>query len=265
MVGVGTFVSGTVLALACCAWFGSFPHPYAAHTANHDDAALERLPPFPPDLTGVFEPNALLATHAQRLFEGRVSGAESVAVTPDGTLVMLDKFGYIHRAAPGDGGEYELLPTVEAPPIYIGPGRPLGFEVVEGGEALLVCDSLKGLLRVEPGSGRVTVLSNRVTDRSRSGPSALPGPADAINYANDLDTASDGTVFFSSSTAGVVAQHPAGFYDTMRSFLLNMCAGDHTGRLLAYHPESGETEEVASGLWYANGVAVAHDEESVLL
>ena len=32
-----------------------------------------------------------------------------------------------------------------------------------------------------------------------------------------------------------------------------------------YHPESGETEEVASGLWYANGVAVAHDEESVLL
>ena len=51
----------------------------------------------------------------------------------------------------------------------------------------------------------------------------------------------------------------------MRSFLLCMCAGDHTGRLLAYHPESGETEEVASGLWYANGVAVAHDEESVLL
>ena len=79
MVGVGAFVSGTLLALACCAWFGSFPHPYAAHTANIDAAALERLPPFPPDLTGVFEPNALLATHAQRLFEGRVSGAESVA------------------------------------------------------------------------------------------------------------------------------------------------------------------------------------------
>ena len=32
-------------------------------------------------------------SRAQRLFEGRVSGAESVAVAPDGTLVMLDKFG----------------------------------------------------------------------------------------------------------------------------------------------------------------------------
>ena len=95
--------------------------------------------------------------------------------------------------------------------------------MVEGGEALLVCDSLKGLLRVELGSGRVTVLSNRVTDRSRSGPSALPGPADAINYANDLDTASDGTVFFSSSTAGVVAQHPAGFYVCFLCCLCRAC------------------------------------------
>ena len=75
----------------------------------------------------------------------------------------------------------------------------------------------------------------------------------------------NGTVFFSSSTASAVAQHQDGFYDTMRSFLLNMCCGDHTGRLLAYDPSTGQTGEIVSGLWYANGVAIAHDEKSVLV
>ena len=53
--------------------------------------ALALFPPFPPNLTGVWAPNQALAKHATRLFEGRVSGAESVAVAPDGMLVMLDK------------------------------------------------------------------------------------------------------------------------------------------------------------------------------
>ena len=64
--------------------------------------------------------------------------------------------------------------------------------MVDNGAALLVCDSLKGLLRVNLASGEVRVLSNRVTD-SGDGSSGLPsGERDArseINYANDLDVA----------------------------------------------------------------------------
>ena len=56
----------------------------------------------------------------------------------------------------------------------------------------------------------------------------------------------------------------------MRSFLLNMMSGDRTGRLLKHVPSAaagggGKTTEVLTALWYANGVAVAHDEQSVLV
>ena len=39
----------------------------------------------------------------------------------------------------------------------------------------------------------------------------------------------------------------------------------HTGRLLRYDPASGRTDLLADGLWFANGVALAHDESYVLV
>ena len=58
---------------------------------------------------------------------------------------MLDKYGYLHRASSdGDGGYALISADTAAEPLYIGPGRPLGYHVVENGSALLVCDSLKG-------------------------------------------------------------------------------------------------------------------------
>ena len=80
----------------------------------------------------------------------------------------------------------------------------------------------------------VTVLSNSV------------GGA-PLTYANDLDVALNGTVFFTSSTEMAVMLAPGAdppFYDTMRSYLLNTFRGDATGRLLAWDPETGATREV---------------------
>ena len=218
----------------------SFPHPYSGLTATPTDPdSVARFPQFPPDLSGAFSRNEQLAQHATRLFKGRVVGAESVAVAADGTLIMLDKYGYIHRAHKSTAGEYTLQAENDnAPPLqYIGPGRPLGFHVIENGNALLVCDSLKGLLRVDlaPASA-ITVLANSLSASSTGAGPQLGGNAHVINYANDLDVAKDGTVFFSSSTASGIAQHPDGYYDTMRSFLLNMCCGDHTGSFLSLLP-----------------------------
>ena len=236
--------------------FTSFPPPYSHYKPSLvRDVSIRRFPAFPPDLTGVYEPNELLMKHSIKLFEGRVDGAESVAVTTDGTLIMLDKFGYVHKAKK-DKNKFKLLD--DDPPMYIGPGRPLGFHVVENGTALLVCDSLKGLIKVDLSSGDMTILANHVQgdDNKNS----------LISYANDLDVTSDGTIYFSSSTENVVIwDEKYRHYDTMRSYLLNMASGDKTGRLLAYDPKTKRTSVVLDDVWYANGVTLAHDEQSILV
>jgi hypothetical protein len=130
----------------------------------HRAASLDRFPPTPANLTGTFAPNRLLAQHAVRLFDGEIHGAESVSLSPDGTLVMIDKFGFMHRAREHHRVDFVLQ---QERPLYVGPGRPLGFEIGGQGQFLLVCDSLKGLLRVELASGAISVLSNRATVRRR--------------------------------------------------------------------------------------------------
>ena len=72
----------------------SMPHPYEATTAlDLSPEVLARVQSVP----FLLESNEKLRG-ATKLFEGRVMGAESVAVTHDGTLLMLDRFGYLHRA-----------------------------------------------------------------------------------------------------------------------------------------------------------------------
>ena len=52
---------------------------------------------------------------------------------------------------------------------------------------------------------------------------------------NDLDVAPNGDVYFTSSTErGVLYNAKKGFYDTLHSYLQNLCKGDNTGRLLKY-------------------------------
>jgi len=112
----------------------------------------------------------------------------------------------------------------------------------------LVCDSLKGLLRVGLEDRRVEILANRVT-----------ATGEPLNYINDLDVAPDGTVYFSSSTAESVALNDQGFYDTMRSYMLNSVSGGSTGQLLSWDPKTREVTPLLGGIGFANGVAVSAD------
>ncbi len=250
-----SFATAAIAAVVAClavAPLRSLPYPYHAGLPLLDipNSTLARLTP------GSFEPPFALNGRLQaatRLFEGQVSGSESVAVTPAGDLIMLDKYGFVHRAVrEPSSGEYTL--RADAPTTYIGPGRPLGYHVVEDGAALLVCDSLKGLVRVELATGAVTILSNWV---GRAGGAGGGAP---VHYANDLDVARDGVVYFSSSTSMPVTLNARlGFYDTMRAYTLNLLRGDASGRLLAYDPRTRATKVLASGLFYANGVSLSAD------
>jgi hypothetical protein len=62
--------------------------------------------------------------------------------------VLLDKYGYAHWATSPDGkrGRYERY-ELNKNTLYVGPGRPLGFEFVAD-DVLIVCDSVKGLIMV---------------------------------------------------------------------------------------------------------------------
>jgi len=199
----------------------------------------------------------------QKLFVGQVKGVESVGVSPNGTtLVLMDMYGYVRLAEKEDDGSEENMDNnygykFVGEKFYIGPGRPLGYHVVEeeGNLILLVCCSLKGLLRVDLTKRTIEILSNVAPDGT------------PINYANDLDIGpKSGKIYFSSSTQDVVGYSSIGnYYDTLRSYLLNFFRGNPSGRLFAYDPATHTTELLLDGLFYANGVAVSSDESYVLV
>jgi sugar lactone lactonase YvrE len=115
-------------------------------------------------------------------------------------------------------------------------GRPLGMAF--DGEDLLVCAEDAGLISVDP-DGEVTTLSDSAGGRE-------------IAFADDLYIADDGTVYFTDATEHEI------FQDELFEL-------EDTGRLLAYHPDSGETTVELTGLGFANGVCPHADGESVLV
>jgi sugar lactone lactonase YvrE len=155
--------------------------------------------------------NTFLRDNSVRLFEGRVSGAESVAVAADGALLMLDKYGQVWEAKPTDSssaGEkkdtknsgsaaaaYDLSPTPVANLQSNGGGRPLGFHPDELTGDLYVCDSRRGLVVVEPaekgaeqGEQQGQAPQRKVRDVATTiAPHSRARANERIPYANDLD------------------------------------------------------------------------------
>ena len=235
VVGLSGFLLSAVVTL---------PHPYdGLRVAEIPLQRQQNLVSFPADFeSGPVKMNGLLRDGAVRLYQGRVQGSEGVAVSADGkTLYMLDRYGYLHTAATSDL-------ALRANATYIGPGRPLGFHATADGK-LLVCDSLKGLVEVD------------VADSSRGYRVLANHHGGApLHYANDLDVCpKTGKVYFTASTEQSVALNPEGYYDTMRSFILNLLRGDASGRVLSYDRDTGAVELVQDDIWFANGVAVSAD------
>ncbi|KAF6265115.1 hypothetical protein COO60DRAFT_1624013 [Scenedesmus sp. NREL 46B-D3] len=122
-----------------------------------------------------------------------------------------------------------------------------------------MCDVLKGLLRLNTSSGAVEQLASRVSS------SASGAPGAPIFYANSLDIAPNGSIYFSSSTDILPARARSGCYDTGFAWALNNMRGLPAGRVLAYHPATRQTHVVASGFYYADGVALSEDGSFLLV
>jgi sugar lactone lactonase YvrE len=131
-------------------------------------------------------------------------------------------------------------------------GRPLGLKFDPTTDSLIVADSLKGLLSVDRSTKDIRILSHVANDGS------------PINYADDVDIAKDGTIYFSDATALPPLQRADGTWDILKPSVLNILSAHPTGRLLRYSRDRG-TEVLVKDLLFANGVALTRDESFVLV
>ena len=187
-------------------------------------------PPDIPTLTGVYEENNRLA-EVEILGKGVGFAPEDVAFDAQDRLYAGMEDGRIIRFA-HDGTNPELFADTG--------GRPLGMSFDANG-ILIVADAFEGLLAITR-DGAITVLTNEVNGQP-------------ILYADDLDIAADGTIFFSDASTK--------FSDD--KFVFDLMEHRPNGRLLAFDPSSGSTRIVLDELYFANGVAVSPDQSFVLV
>jgi sugar lactone lactonase YvrE len=177
---------------------------------------------------GDFTENHRLAALDMIDLDGRV-GPEDADVGLDEKIYLATHDGEILRI--GKDGDVTSFAQTQ--------GRPLGLEFAADG-TLYVADAHRGLLAIYP-KGQVTLLTNRAEDGS------------AILYADDVDIAADGAIYFSDASTRFGAQE---FGGTLAASVLDLVEHSANGRILKYDPVSDKTTVFVDGLNFANGVAI---------
>lgn len=185
--------------------------------------------PVPP-LTGKYAVNHVLAD--MELFPTPNShGPEDVAVDDQGRIYVGVEEGRILRYAP-DGSDPQVFANTG--------GRPLGLDFDTNGN-LIVADAVAGLLSVGP-NGEIEVLCTEAGEHP-------------LGFTDDVDVDSQNVAWFSD--ASYKWTHHEVMYEALESA--------PNGRLVKYDIGTGECSVVLTGLYFANGVAVAPDDSYVLV
>ncbi len=187
---------------------------------------------------GVFAPNNGLAG-LKRVSLGEHTGPEDVAVGPDGRAYIPTHDGVILRYDPKTDTVDTFADTK---------GRPLGVEFGPDG-TLYIADAYRGLLAADS-KGVLTTLANKTAD------------GQPILYADDLDIAPDGSVYFSDASTKFGAEANGG---TLPSSILDLMEHGSHGRVLRFDPATGETTVAFGGLNFANGIAMTADGTHVMV
>lgn len=187
-------------------------------------------PPAAPALEGLYAVNRDLAS-VERLGEDVGPKPEDIAVDAHGNIYGGFEDGRIMRWD-AQGQHSEVFANTG--------GRPLGMHFDIDGN-LIVCDSYKGLLSIGL-HGDITTLS---TEHG-----GVP-----YGFTNDVDVAADGTIYFTDASSK--------FGQTQ--FMEDLIEHGGYGRLLAYHPETKQTELLLEKLQFANGVALDPGQQFVLV
>lgn len=173
----------------------------------------------PPDLTGPLE-----------IIPVPGKAPEDVVIDADGAVWTGLDDGRILRVLPGT-----------APQVIANTGgRPLGLEVDHAGR-LLICDSHRGLLRLDPRTGIIETLVAEIAGRP-------------LMFCSNVVESADGTIYFTESTSRF-------HYEHYKGAVLEARGSGSLFRLAT----NGTVTTLAGGLHFANGVALTADESALIV
>lgn len=190
------------------------PKP-SIHPVRWTPPPVEKLPQYPPaELTVVpmpgDGPEDVVVDAAGDLWTGLVDG-RIVRVHPDGATTVVADTG----------------------------GRPLGLHVACD-HRLLICDSLRGLLALDPATGQLRTLVTEVNGR-------------ALKFCSNVTETADGTIYFTESTSRFHFHH----------YQAAIIEARGTGGLYRLDPD-GSVHLVVDGLYFANGLTVTADGSALV-
>lgn len=169
---------------------------------------------------------------------GEETGPEHIAFGPDGKLYAAVASGAILRMQ-ADGSQREVW-------VNTG-GRVLGFMFDAAGN-MIAADAFRGILSISPDK-QMTVLTDKLGDSP-------------ILYANAVVVAKSGKIYFSDASQRFGAKEYGG---TFQASVLDILEHSSTGRVLEYDPASKQTRVLATGLCFANGLALSADEQQLIV
>ena len=165
----------------------------------------------------------------EQIAVGNVNKPEAIAFDGDGLMYTANEDGRIIVFNRDGSNPQDYAQTG---------GRPLGLKFDLSGN-LIVADAFQGLLSIDT-AGQITVLS--------TGFGGIP-----FMLTDDLDIASDGTIYFSDAT----------YLNNLNNISNDW--GQPNGRLLSYNISTGVTSLLLDSLYFANGVSISNDESFLLV
>ncbi|WP_028117425.1 SMP-30/gluconolactonase/LRE family protein [Ferrimonas senticii] len=163
------------------------------------------------------------------------AGPEAVAVNRHGQLYFGLSNGDIARL---NGQQVEIVGNTG--------GRPLGLRF-DKHDNLYIADPLRGLLRLSR-DGQLQTLLTEVAGKP-------------LLYANSVAISRDGSIYLSESSQ----RHSAAQYGVFAASLLDINEHRGSGRIIRYRPSDGHSEQLYSGINFANGIELIDNEQGLLV
>jgi ribose transport system permease protein len=240
--GAGSLVLGLVLLIAVAIDVRWLKNRLKVLSRVYVSPTYFKMLPCPSTAEGSDSPYALndKLRDVELIARGEVDGCEDPILDIYDNLYFGTRQGDIMRYFGPDHKKSEIY-------VHVG-GSPLGMAFDKAGN-LTCCVAGMGLYQVIKETREVVKLADEtnrtflsIVDDSR------------IRYADDLDIAPDGRIFFSEGTIR---------FDT-DEWMVDALEGRGNGRIICYDPRDKTTKTVIPNLRFPNGVCVAHDGKSVL-